>query len=171
MSDVCWVQQARNQSAERPRLKAHPDWKRHDGQQQKYHGKPSAWTGQIHPSLERVRTGKDHMAGGGKHQRPLEHTDQKKQAEQLITEQRPAPRGEMSSPDPKVSEAMIAPGPKRVSHDAGFMNVNASNGFRHVLMVTLGALVSGDEAVIQAHVVGQRIHRSRANDVTAAAGV
>ena len=93
MSDVCWVQQARNQSAERPRLKAHPDWKRHDGQQQKYHGKPSAWTGQIHPSLERVRTGKDHMAGGGKHQRPLEHTDQKKQAEQLITEQRPAPRG------------------------------------------------------------------------------
>jgi hypothetical protein len=77
----------------------------------------------------------------------------------------------MSSPDPKVSEAMIAPGPKRVSHDAGFRNVNASNGFRHVLMVTLGALVSGDESVIQAHVVGQRIHRSRANDVTAAAGV
>ncbi len=26
----------------------------------------------------------------------------------------------MSSPDPMVSEAMIAPGPKMVSHDAGF---------------------------------------------------
>ena len=50
-------------------------------------------------------------------------------------------------------------------------NVNASNGFRHVLMVTLRALVSGDEAVIQAHVVGQRVHRSRADDVASAAGV
>ena len=66
----------------------------------------------------------------------------------------------MSSPDPIVSEAMIAPGPKMVSHDAGFRDVNASNGFRHELMVTLRALVSGDEAVIQAHVVGPRIHRS-----------
>lgn len=41
----------------------------------------------------------------------------------------------MSSPDPMVSEAIIAPGPKMVSHDAGFLDVNASNGVRQVLTV------------------------------------
>jgi len=41
----------------------------------------------------------------------------------------------MSSPDPIVSEAMIAPGPKMVSHDAGFRDVNASNGVRHELTI------------------------------------
>ena len=77
----------------------------------------------------------------------------------------------MSSPDPIVSEAMIPPGPKMVSHDAGLRGVNATNGFRHVLIVTLRALVSDDEAVIQAHVVGQRVHRSGADDVSSTAGV
>ena len=41
----------------------------------------------------------------------------------------------MSSPDPIVSEAIIAPGPKMVSHDAGFRDVNESNGGRHELTV------------------------------------
>ena len=41
----------------------------------------------------------------------------------------------MSSPDPMVSEAMIAPGPKIVSHDAGFREVNAAKGVRQSLKV------------------------------------
>ena len=70
-----------------------------------------------------------------------------------------------------VSEAMMAPGPKMVSHDAGFRDVNASNGVRHEIMITLRALVNGDEAVIQAHIVGQCIHCARADDMAAAARV
>ena len=41
----------------------------------------------------------------------------------------------MSSPDPMVNEAIIAPGPKMVSHDAGFRDLNASNGVRQVLTI------------------------------------
>ena len=62
----------------------------------------------------------------------------------------------------------MAPGPKMVSHDAGFRDVNASNGVRHEIMITLRALVNGDEAVIQAHIVGQCIHCARADDMAAA---
>ena len=41
----------------------------------------------------------------------------------------------MSSPEPIVSEAIIAPGPNMVSHEAGFREVNAANGVRQSLMV------------------------------------
>ena len=87
------VQQTGDQRAQRPGVKADPDRERHDGQQQEGHREPSTRAGQFRPSLERVRPCQHHVAGGGENQRPLEHTDQKKQAEQLITEQRPAPGG------------------------------------------------------------------------------
>ena len=85
------VQNPGGKCAQRPRVEADPNGKRHDGQQQKGHGKPPARAGQFHPSLERVRAGQHHVAGGGENQRPLENTNHEKQAEQLIAENRPAP--------------------------------------------------------------------------------
>jgi len=38
-----------------------------------------------------MRSGKDHVAGGGENQSPLENTNRKKQTEQLIPKNRPSP--------------------------------------------------------------------------------
>ena len=75
-------------------MKADPNRKTREREEEQYHGKPTAGARQVHRALKWMRTRENNVAGAREHEHPFQKKNENKIAKQPITKNRAASRGE-----------------------------------------------------------------------------